>query len=145
MSDRKSPRSRTYYAQFQMLQTRWNDNDQYGHLYNVAYYELFDEAMNRALMAHGMLDHRSGGPIQVVVENGCLYFREVSYPDQLSIGLRLAHLGASSIRLEMGMFRDGEEYEAAQAHFTLVTVDHITRRPIPTPQPQRAALLTLQR
>lgn len=140
MSDRKSPRDRSAYAEFQVLQTRWNDNDQYGHLYNVTYHELFDEAMNRSLSARGMLDHRNGAPIQVVVENGCTYFREVSYPDLLSVGLRVMTLGNSSIRLEMGLFREGEDRESAQAHFVLVTVDSQTRRPTATPPDQRKML-----
>lgn len=143
MTDHEPPRSRQVYAEFQSLQTRWNDNDQYGHLYNVTYHELFDEAMNRSLMPRGMLDHRGGGPIQVVVQNGCVYFRELSYPDQVSVGLRLAGLGRSSIRLEMGMFREGEDQESARARFVLVTVDQATRRPIPTPPDQRRALQSL--
>lgn len=140
MSERRSPRSRDAYAEFQTLQTRWNDNDQFGHLYNVTYHELFDEAMNRSLGARGMLNHRNGAPIQVVVENGCTYFSEVSYPDLLQVGLRVAAMGNSSIRLEMGLFREGEERESAQAHFVLVTVDSGTHRPTPTPADQRKAL-----
>ncbi len=145
MGDREPPRSRAAYAVFQPMQTRWNDNDQYGHLYNATYVELFDEAMNMSLLDLGFLDHRAGGPIQVVVENGCTYFREVAYPDRLEIGLRVAHVGRSSIRVELGMFRSGEETEAARAHFTLVTVDNATRRPLPTPQAQRDALQDLHR
>ena len=145
MGDREPPRSRAAYAVFQPMQTRWNDNDQYGHLYNATYVELFDEAMNMSLLDLGFLDHRAGGPIQVVVENGCTYFREVAYPDRLEIGLRVAHVGRSSIRVELGMFRSGEETEAARAHFTLVTVDNATRRPLPTPQTQRDALQNLRR
>ncbi|MBU3031464.1 acyl-CoA thioesterase [Paracoccus marinaquae] len=143
MTDREPPRSRDAYVAFQPIQTRWNDNDQFGHMYNVTYYELFDEAMNRCLRALGMLDHHGGDPIQVVVENGCTYFREVAYPDQPVIGLRVTGLGSSSCRIEMGMFRDGEHSEAARAHFILVTVDNATHRPVPTPEAQRDGLKTL--
>lgn len=140
MTEREPPRNRSAYAEFQTIATRWNDNDQFGHLYNATYYELFDEAMNMSLISRGMLDHRTGQPIQVVVENGCTYFSEVAYPDLLSIGLVLAGIGESSIRIEMGMFRDAEQIESARAHFTLVSVDHKTHKPLSTPAEQRRAL-----
>lgn len=143
MSDREPPRDRAAYAVFQPMQTRWNDNDQFGHMYNATYTELFDEAMNMTLLGSGLLDHRSGGPIMVVVENGCTYFREVSYPDPLQIGLRVARIGTTSLRLEMGMFRGSDETEAARGHFTTVIVDNATRRPVPLQDRQRAILQRL--
>ena len=144
MSPRKPPRSRDAYAIFQPMQTRWNDNDQFGHLYNATYIALFDEAMNMTLLGMGLLDHRGPGPIQVVVENGCTYFREVAHPDRLQIGLRVEALGNSSIRIELGMFRETAQAESARAFFVLVTVDNDTRRPIPTPAPQLDAFRSLQ-
>ena len=143
MNDREPPRNRRAYAEFQHLQTRWNDNDQFGHIYNATYYELFDEAMNMSLIKRGFLDGSSGGPIQVVVENGCTYFTELSYPDQLEIGVRIEKMGTSSFRLSMGMFRAGQDTESARSHFTMVTVDSATRRPMETPKEQRDALATL--
>ncbi|MCF3972168.1 acyl-CoA thioesterase [Paracoccus salsus] len=143
MNERKPPGTRADYAVFQPMQTRWNDNDQFGHLYNATYTELFDEAMNMTLLERGFLDHRGGGSIQVVVENGCLYFREVAHPDRLEIGLRLTGLGRTSFRLEMGMFRQGDATESARAHFALVNVDHATRRPLPLSDAQRSALQDL--
>lgn len=144
MTDRKTPRPRSAYREFHLLETRWRDNDQFGHVYNATYYELFDEGMNRALLSRGMLDHGDDAPLPVVVENGCGYFTEVSYPDRLEIGIVLTHLGGSSFRLEMGMFREGDETEAAQAHFIMVVVDAATRRPVPIPRRDRAALASLQ-
>ena len=38
------------------MTTRWSDNDPYGHLNNVVYYELFDAAVNELLIARGLLD-----------------------------------------------------------------------------------------
>lgn len=143
MTDREPPRLRAAYAAFEGLQTRWTDNDQYGHIYNATYYTLFDEAMTRALAAIGLPDPAPGKPILVVVENGCTFFRELSYPDALTVGLSVTRLGRASIRVEMGMFRDEDQDEAARAHFTLVTVDATTRRPLPTPPDDRARLAAL--
>lgn len=143
MTDREPPRNRADYLQFQALQTRWNDNDQFGHIYNATYYELFDEAMNLCLLPMGMLDFRSGGPIPVVAENGCTYFRELSYPDRLEVGLRVEALGRSSFRIGMGMFRVGDQTEAARAFFAMVNVDNATRRPVPLDPALRQELQAL--
>lgn len=78
-----------------------------------------------------------------MVENGCKYFSEVSYPDRIEIGVVLSQMGTSSFRLDMGMFRNGEPREAARSHFIMVTVDNASRRPMPTPEAQRQALATL--
>ena len=133
-------RHRDAYAVFQPMQTRWRDNDQFGHMYNATYLELFDEAMNVSLIDEGLTDHAAGGPIMVVVENGCQFLREVAYPDRLTIGLRVAHIGRTSTRFEMGMFRADDPTESARSHFVMVTVDNTTRRPVPIPDEQRAAL-----
>ena len=144
MAEREPPRSRGAYATFQVVLTRWNDNDQYGHVYNATYYELFDSAMNDWMIGRGMLDHTGDEPINYVAENGCVYFRQVAYPDRLDIGLRLARIGRSSARLEMGMFRQGEDTESARAHFVLVCVDTATRRPVAFPPRQRDLLASLR-
>lgn len=138
-------RHRDAYAVFQPMQTRWRDNDQFGHMYNATYLELFDEAMNMSLIDRGFLDHASGAPIMVVVENGCQFLREVAYPDRLTIGLRVAHIGRSSTRFEMGMFRADDDVESARSHFVMVTVDSATRRPVAIPDEQRAALETMRK
>lgn len=137
-------RHRDAYAVFQPMQTRWRDNDQFGHMYNATYLELFDEAMNMSLIDKGFLDYASDGPIMVVVENGCLFLREVAYPDRLTIGLRVAHIGRTSTKFEMGMFRADDPTESARSHFVMVTVDNTTRRPVPIPDEQRAALESMR-
>lgn len=137
-------RHRDAYAVFQPMQTRWRDNDQFGHMYNATYLELFDEAMNMSLIDKGFLDHASDAPIMVVVENGCQFLREVAYPDRLTIGLRVAHIGRTSTRFEMGMFRADDPTESARSHFVMVTVDNTTRRPVPIPDEQRAALESMR-
>lgn len=140
---RAQPRHRADYAAFETVQTRWNDNDQYGHIYNAIYYELFDSAMNIWMMARGMLVPGGPEPIAVVVENGCIFFRQITFPDPVTVGLRLGHPGNSSLVLEMGMFRAGDDQESAQARFVLVCVDPESRRPTPFPTRQRAVLAEL--
>ncbi len=142
---RLQSRLREDYAAFETVQTRWNDNDQYGHIYNASYYELFDSAINMWMVERGMLQPGGPDPITVVVENGCVFFKQVSYPDAVTIGLRVGHLGTSSLVLEMGMFRGDEAEESAQARFVMVCVDDTSRKPIPFPEKQRKILAELQR
>lgn len=141
---RPTPRHRADYAAFEIVQTRWNDNDQYGHIYNATYYELFDSAVNAWMMARGMLHPDGAEPYGVVVENGCAYFRQIAYPDPLTVGLRLGRMGNSSMVLELGMFRADEDEESAQARFVIVCVDQDSRRPVPFPDRQRQVLAGLR-
>lgn len=127
---RPTPRPRDAYALFLPMQTRWNDNDQYGHLFNGIYAELFDGALNEWLLARDMLGLVPGTPRVVIAENGCAYFREVRYPDRLEIGIRLDRLGNTSAVIGMGMFLAGQADERAQARFVVVRVEAENHRPV---------------
>jgi acyl-CoA hydrolase len=59
-------------------------------------------------------------------------------------GLRVEHLGRSSVRFEIGIFRNAETAAAAQGHFVHVCCDRATHRPIPMPEDMRAALEKLR-
>lgn len=133
---------RSAYPVFQTIPTRWRDNDQYGHIYNATYLELFDEAMTLTLSGQGFL--APDGPLLVVVENGCRYLAELSWPATLRIGVAVTHLGRSSARLDMAMFDGSAPSPAALAHFVTVSLDRKTRRPVPIPDRQRAFLETLR-
>ena len=60
-------------------------------------------------------------------------------------GLRVAELGRSSVRYEIGLFAPGQPLAAAQGHFVHVYVDRQTQRPVPLPAALLAALTPLQR
>lgn len=138
------PEPRAAFAAFQPAALRWNDNDCYGHLYNATYYELFDCAMTGWLMRNGLAD-AAGRPTNVVAENGCRFFAELRYPDPVEVGLRLGHLGRSSLRFEMGLFRAGAPEAAAQAYFCMVRVGDEDHRPRPIPEAQREVLRRILR
>lgn len=132
--------TRDQYRHFRPLDTRWMDNDVYGHVNNVTYYSYFDTGVNAYLIEQGVLDIHHGATIGLVVETGCRYFAPVAFPDSLDIGIRVAHLGNSSVRYEVALFRRGDEQAAAAGHFTHVYVDRHTRRPTQLPPDLRAAL-----
>ncbi len=142
---RRTPRPRSAYADFIAVPLRWNDNDQYGHVYQGIYAELFDCAMNDWLLRGGLLNLTGGEPCIVVAENGFSYFREVRYPDRLEVGLRIDRIGGASCTLGLGMFRAGEEAECAQAYFVVVNVSAEGHQPKPWAEDHRALWQTLAR
>ena len=132
--------TRSDYKHFLPLQTRWADNDIYGHVNNVAYYGFFDTIVNDYLIASGVLDIHEGAVIGLVVETGCRYFAPLAFPEKLEGALRVAKIGASSVVYELAIFAEGEEAPAAQGRFVHVYVDRQSRRPTPLPDAFRAAL-----
>ncbi|MBO3274062.1 acyl-CoA thioesterase [Pseudomonas schmalbachii] len=132
--------SRDSYRHFLRIPTRWMDNDVYGHVNNVNYYSYFDTVVNEYLMRAGVLDFERGETIGLVVETRCNYFRSIAFPDVIDAGLRVARLGSSSVRYEIGLFREGEDEAAAQGHFVHVYVDRESRRPKPLPEAMRGVL-----
>ncbi|MEM5428345.1 thioesterase family protein [Cupriavidus oxalaticus] len=141
MKPQADPRSA--YPYFQPITTRWMDNDVYGHVNNVVYYSYFDTVVNAYLIRQGALDLESGKTIGLVIETQCNYFSSLSFPETVVAGLRVARLGTSSVRYEVGLFSGDNEVAAAQGHFIHVYVDRATRRPVPLPAPLREALLPL--
>jgi acyl-CoA thioester hydrolase len=119
------------------------DNDAYGHVNNVVYYSFFDTAVNRWLVEHGLLQIGDSPTIGLVVETGCRYMAPLAFPDRVTVGLRVAHLGTSSVRYELAVFRNDDNEASAVGHFVHVYVDRGTRRPTPIPKATRRALETL--
>jgi acyl-CoA thioester hydrolase len=126
------------------LTTRWMDNDAYGHVNNVVYYSFFDTVVNGWLIERGALEIAASPVIGLVVETACHYFAPLTYPEPVVAGLRVAHIGRSSVRYEVGLFAEGSGSAAAQGHFVHVYVDRATRRPVALPEGLRQALEPLR-
>ena len=121
------------------ITTRWNDNDIYGHINNVAYYAFFDSAANRYLIENG-LDIHEATIIGVVVESKCQYHAPLAYPQDLVAGVRVDKLGNRSVTYGIAIFDARDERAAAHGHFVHVFVDRATRTPVAIPVELRAAL-----
>jgi len=141
--DKPQPEGRDAYQAFRPITTRWMDNDVYGHVNNVVYYSWFDTAVNATLIEHGVLDIHGGQTIGLVIETQCNYFAPLAFPQTIEAGIRVAKLGKSSVRYEVGLFAEGEPLTAAKGHFVHVYVDRETRRPVPLPAPLKQFLETL--
>ena len=142
-----APESRSAYALYRRISTRWADNDAYGHVNNVVYYGWFDSAVNAHLIEHGVLDIHQGETIGLVVETHCNYFAPVVFPQTVDIGIRVANMGGSSVRYELGVFIAPQEGEAAasdlciaKGHFIHVYVGKANRRPVALPQALKSVL-----
>jgi len=136
--------SREFYAVFRELQTRWMDNDIYGHVNNVNYYSYFDTAVNSYLIEQGVLDIHAGEVIGLVIETQCNYLQSLAFPELIEAGLRVAKLGNTSVRYEIALFKQGEDSPAAHGHFVHVYVDRDSRKPTPLPTDLRHVLSQLQ-
>ena len=141
---RPAPQPRQAYAAFRTIGTRWMDNDIYGHVNNVVYYSWFDTAVNGYLIEQGALDIHAGDTIGLVIETQCNYFAPLAFPQTIEAGLRVAHLGGSSVRYEVGLFAQGEPLSAAGGHFVHVYVGREDRRPRPLPARLREVLQGLR-
>ena len=128
---RPQPEPRDAYRAFRTITTRWMDNDQYGHVNNVVYYSWFDTAVNAHLIEQGVLDTAKSEVIGLVVETQCQYFESLAFPQAIEAGIRVAHMGSSSVRYEVGLFAEGAPMTAAKGHFVHVYVDRATQRPVP--------------
>ncbi len=126
------------------IPTRWKDNDVYGHVNNVEYYSYFDTVINEYLIRAGGLDIHAGSVIGLCVESHCSFAAALAFPETVEAGLRVAKLGTSSVRYEIGLFGEESDDPAAEGWFVHVFVDRATRRPAPIPDSVRAALEKLQ-
>jgi len=140
---KQEPDRRDGYRHFLTITTRWMDNDIYGHINNVQYYSYFDTVINRFLIEQGVLDIHAGEVIGLAVESHCNYFSSAAFPDDIEAGLRVAHLGRSSVRYEVGLFTRGGESAVAQGHFVHVYVDRESGQPVSIPENLRSALSIL--
>ena len=137
--------SRHDYGHFLAIPTRWMDNDVYFHVNNVVYYSYFDTVINRYLIDEGGLDFRADPVVGIAVESMCRFHKSFAYPETVDAGLRVGHLGNSSVRYEIGLFGGGEDEARAEGHFVHVFVDRAGNKPVPIPPRIRAALARLKR
>jgi acyl-CoA thioester hydrolase len=143
-AQRRTPDARDRYRHFVAITTRLMDNDLYNHLNNATYYSFIDTAVT-SYLTHAVNRNLAGDPvIYLVVENGCSYFQPIAFPDAVECGLRVTSIGRSSMRFEVGLFRNAEPLAAALGYLVQVCCDRMTQRPVPIPDRVRAALEALK-
>ncbi len=144
MIDRPTPLPRSAFRHFIPLDTRWHDNDVFGHVNNVVYYAYFDTAVNRHLMDAGLLDPKTSTTVGLVVETGCTYFESVAYPERLEVGMAVVRLGRSSVTYRLGLFRERGEICVALCRYTHVYADRASSKAVEMPEANRRLFESIQ-
>ncbi|POF28988.1 acyl-CoA thioesterase [Roseibium marinum] len=142
-ASRPEPLEREDFTDFLTIPTRWMDVGIYGHVNNVQYFSYFDTAVNRWYVENGILEPANSQQIFLVVETGCHYFSELTFPDDISAGLKIEKIGSSSVIFRIGLFSGKSSITAAHGRFAHVHVDRISRRPVPISERKRAILSRL--
>lgn len=143
MSGKTYRPQREDFRRFYTIGTRWGDHDSYGHVQNVVYYSFFDSAISQFLVEQGTLDIDTSPVIGLIVESSCTFFSPITFPEQVTVGLRIAHLGNSSARYELGIFRNDETQASAFGYVVYVYVDRASNVAVAIPERVREELQTL--
>ncbi len=133
-------KTREQFKFFFSIQTRWADNDIYGHVNNVTYYSYFDTAANSLLIQKTGFDIHHSKMIGLVVDSACSFLQELSFPEVVDVGVAIGKIGNSSLRYELAIFKQNQQLAAAQGHFVHVFVDRESRQTVTIPQTMRDLL-----
>lgn len=133
-------KTRDQFKFFLDIQTRWADNDIYGHVNNVTYYSYFDTAANALLIQKTGFDIHQSQSIGLVVDSACSFFQELSFPEIIQVGVAIGKIGNTSLRYELAIFKQDQEQASAQGHFVHVFVDRETRKTVPISESTRDVL-----
>ena len=136
-SSRARELRREDFAECSRVNTRWADNDQFGHLNNAVYYELFDSVLNAWLTRETGIDERYAAELGVVAESSCRFFSEVSYPSDVDVTVRTERVGRTSLVFELGLFVAGVDQIAAHGRWAQVYIDRETHQATPIPDAVR--------
>lgn len=131
---------RDQYAFIFPIQTRWADNDIYGHVNNVTYYSYFDTAANALLIQKADFDIHQSPIIGLVVNSSCDFFQELTYPEIIEVGVAISKIGNASLTYDLAIFKQGLSQASAQGQFVHVFVSRETKKSTPIPQDMRDAL-----
>ena len=136
---------RADFPHFLAIPTRWMDNDVYGHVNNVVYYSYFDTVINECLIREGGLDIHHGTAIGYCAEPQCRSLAPLALPEITDHGLRVLHLGKSSVRYDIALAPQGDTAPAAVGWFGDAFVARADDKPTPIPPGIRACLERLKR
>ena len=116
-------RNKNIYIWWHRYSTRWGDNDIYGHVNNNIYYSMFDTVVNYFLITEANFDPINSDYIGVTPETRCRYYKSIKYPEVVDVGIIIKKIGNSSIRYEIGVFKENEDEPCAVGYFVHVYVN----------------------
>ncbi len=114
------------------LSVQWSDLDVYGHVNNGAFLRWFETA--RAVYAShvgvAVLPGQSGVGA-VLASLSCSFHRQLSFPADVLVGVRVARMSLGSVRLECEIVQQPTKVPLASAACDVVLYDHAAGRPVP--------------
>ncbi len=110
------------YFYTQEVDTRFGDNDIFGHLNNVIYYSLFDSVINRFLINKCKYDPLSSNTIAISPETRCKFRKSFKYPDTIIAGLSTFKIGKTSVIYDISLFSKKGQLPHAEGYFVHVFV-----------------------
>ncbi|MFJ7637467.1 acyl-CoA thioesterase [Peribacillus sp. NPDC097206] len=115
------------------IKVRFSETDMFGHLNNTVPFTYFEEARIEYFNSMGfMVDWSSAesDEIPVVADLQCDYIQQVFFNEQLTIHVKAAHVGNSSVDIHyMGTKEDGTICLTGRG--TVVQVSKTTGKPVP--------------
>ncbi|MEA9986349.1 MULTISPECIES: acyl-CoA thioesterase [Subtercola] len=130
----------TEYGYRRQFETRWNDNDVYGHLNNTIYYEAMDTTITHWLITEAGYSLGEGDTMAFCVSSSCQFAASGAFPDTLRVELGTGRVGSTSVAWKLGIFRESDGELLANGEFVHVFVGSETKRPVPIPAGIRAAI-----
>jgi acyl-CoA thioester hydrolase len=124
---------------------QWGEQDALGHVNHVTYFRWYETARIAYFLRIGLMDmHKSErvGPILASVSNN--YLRQLTYPDTVHIGARIARIGRSSIAMEHKIVSQKDHAIAAEGTSTIVVFNYQTNKSQPVPAEIRHAIENLE-
>jgi acyl-CoA thioester hydrolase len=116
--------SRDRYRLFDIVTTRWMDNDVYGHVNNTVYNAWMDTAIE----------------VPVAGETQMTFHQSIAHPASVETGFRVERIGTSSVRCGVGIFLAESKEASAWGHMVHVWVDKQTNRSVAIPASVREGL-----
>ena len=110
------------YNYFEEVDTRFGDNDIFGHLNNVVYYSLFDSVINRFLIKKCKYNPFTSEIIAISPETRCKFKKSFKYPNTIVAGLSTFKIGRTSVIYDISLFSQNGKLPHAEGYFVHVFV-----------------------
>jgi acyl-CoA thioester hydrolase len=113
------------------IETRWYDEDMLGHLNHGTAVTLIEDVRVRHAADIGLEPYDRYKFPFIVASMRFDYFKQISHPEKLTIGIRVSRIGGKSFDYEYGIFKEGENECAIKCEMTLVCFDFTDQKSIP--------------
>jgi acyl-CoA thioester hydrolase len=119
------------FTRFYDIETRWYDEDMLGHLNHGTAVNLIEDVRVRHAADIGLEPYDRYKFPFIVASMKLDYLKQISYPEKLTIGIRVSRVGGKSFDYEYGVFIEGEDKCAITCHMTLVCFDFANQKSVP--------------